>query len=147
MYYLLAMITIIVLGTIAIGFYLTFEPINSGSTERLRQSVFTNIAIFCLAFIGLFTLGVQDVMAQVEASGGIKEISVGLGLAIIGIGLPTAGSALAAGIAVGPVASAALAVIVEKPEMFGRSLVFLGLAEGIAIYGLVVSILLLNLVQ
>jgi len=147
MYYLLAMITIFVLGTIAIGFYLTFEPVTRASAQRIRQSVFMNIAVFCLVFVGLLTMGIQDVMAQVEASGGIKEISVGLGLAIIGIGLPTAGSALAAGIAVGPVASAALAVIVEKPEMFGRSLVFLGLAEGIAIYGLVVSILLLNLVQ
>mgnify|MGYP001823768457 CR=1 FL=1 len=147
MYYLLAMVTIIVLGTIAIGFYLTLEPIRADSPRRIRQSVFANIAIFCLAFAGLVVMGVQDVMAQMEAAGGVKEISTGMGLAIIGIGLPTAGSALAAGIAVGPVASAALAVIVEKPEMFGRSLVFLGLAEGIAIYGLVVSILLLNLVQ
>jgi V/A-type H+-transporting ATPase subunit K len=32
----------------------------------------------------------------------------------------------------------------EKPEIFGRTLVYLGLAEGIAIYGLVLSILLLN---
>ena len=37
-----------------------------------------------------------------------------------------------------------LAVITEKPEMFGRTLIYLGLAEGIAIYGLVVSILLLG---
>jgi len=147
MYYLLAMITIIVLGTIAIGFYLTLEPVRTESPRRIRQSVFANIAMFCLAFAGLVVMGVQDVMAQMEAAGGLKEVSTGMGLAIIGIGLPTAGSALAAGIAVGPVASAALAVIVEKPEMFGRSLVFLGLAEGIAIYGLVVSILLLNLVQ
>jgi len=90
------------------------------------------------------TLGVQDVMAQMEAPGGAKDISLGMGLALIGIGLPTAGATIAAGIAVGPVASAALAVIVEKPEIFGRSLVYLGLAEGIAIYGLVVSILLLG---
>jgi len=45
---------------------------------------------------------------------------------------------------VGPIGSAALAAITEKPEMLGRSLIYIGLAEGIAIYGLVVSILLLN---
>ena len=39
---------------------------------------------------------------------------------------------------------AALAVIAEKPEMFGRTLIYMGLAEGIAIYGLVMSILLLG---
>ncbi|MBP6735604.1 MAG: ATPase, partial [Chromatiaceae bacterium] len=37
-----------------------------------------------------------------------------------------------------------LAAITEKPENLGRTLIYLGLAEGIAIYGLVVSILLLN---
>jgi len=40
--------------------------------------------------------------------------------------------------------AAALAVIAEKPEMFGRTLIYMGLAEGIAIYGLVMSILLLG---
>ena len=79
--------------------------------------------------------------AAVEAA---KEVSVGLGLALIGIGLPTAVATIAAGIAVGPVGTASLAVIAEKPEVFGRTLVYLGLAEGIAIYGLVVTILLLG---
>ena len=41
-------------------------------------------------------------------------------------------------------AAAALAVVAEKPEIFGRTLVYVGLAEGIAIYGLVVSILILG---
>ena len=46
--------------------------------------------------------------------------------------------------AVGPIGSASLAVLAEKPEIFGRTLIYLGLAEGIAIYGLVMSILLLD---
>jgi F0F1-type ATP synthase membrane subunit c/vacuolar-type H+-ATPase subunit K len=33
---------------------------------------------------------------------------------------------------------------VRSPELFGRLLIFVGLAEGIAIYGLIVSILILN---
>ena len=53
-------------------------------------------------------------------------------------------AAIGAGIALGPVGSASLAVIAEKPEMFGRTLIYMGLAEGIAIYGLVMSILLLG---
>ena len=66
------------------------------------------------------------------------------GFAIIGIGLPTGLAAIGAALALGPVGSAALAVVAEKPEMFGRTLIYLGLAEGIAIYGLVMSILLLG---
>ncbi len=42
------------------------------------------------------------------------------------------------------VGSAAVAAMTEKPELFGRMVVLVGLAEGIAIYGLIVSILLLN---
>ena len=58
--------------------------------------------------------------------------------------MPTGLATIGAGLAVGPVGAAALAVIAEKPEMFGRTLIYLGLAEGIAIYGLVVTILLLG---
>lgn len=52
--------------------------------------------------------------------------------------------ALGAGYAVARVGSAAVGAIAEKPELFGRVLVLVGLAEGIAIYGLIVSILILN---
>ena len=48
------------------------------------------------------------------------------------------------GFAVAYTGAAALAAVSEKPEMFGRSLVFVGLAEGIAIYGLVVAIILIG---
>ncbi len=58
--------------------------------------------------------------------------------------LATGISALAAGIAVAGVGAAAIGAIAEKPELFGRTLVFVGLAEGIAIYGLIISIMILN---
>ncbi len=58
--------------------------------------------------------------------------------------LATGLSAIAAGIAVGNVGAAAIGAIAEKPELFGRTLVFVGLAEGIAIYGLIISIMILN---
>ena len=51
---------------------------------------------------------------------------------------------LGAGYAVAQVGTAALGALAEKPELFGRVLVMVGLAEGIAIYGLIVSILILN---
>jgi V/A-type H+-transporting ATPase subunit K len=53
-------------------------------------------------------------------------------------------AAVGAGYAVAHVGTAALGALAEKPELFGRVLVLVGLAEGIAIYGLIVSILILN---
>ncbi|MEP6884826.1 MAG: ATP synthase subunit C [Gammaproteobacteria bacterium] len=66
------------------------------------------------------------------------------GWAFMAAALSTALAALAAGYAVARVGSAAIGAIAEKPELFGRALVLVGLAEGIAIYGLIVSILILN---
>ena len=60
--------------------------------------------------------------------------------AAIAAGLGTVG----AGIAVAAVGAAAVGVLAEKPDLLGRVLIFVGLAEGIAIYGLIVSILILN---
>lgn len=53
-------------------------------------------------------------------------------------------SSVAAAFAVSRVGSAAVGALAEKPDLFGRVLVLVGLAEGIAIYGLIVSILILN---
>jgi V/A-type H+-transporting ATPase subunit K len=58
--------------------------------------------------------------------------------------LATGLSSLGAGFAVASVGSAAIGALAEKPELFGRALIMVGLAEGIAIYGLIVSILILN---
>jgi len=68
----------------------------------------------------------------------------GAGDAFIGAGIAVAGSTIGAGVAVSYTGSAALAAIAEKPEMFGRALVIVGLAEGIAIYGLIVAVILIG---
>ncbi len=64
--------------------------------------------------------------------------------ALIGAAIAVAGSSFGAAIAVAYTGSAALAAISERPEMFGRAMVIVGLAEGIAIYGLIVAIILIG---
>lgn len=64
--------------------------------------------------------------------------------ALLGAGIAVAGSTIGAGIAVAYTGSAALAAMSERPELFGRSLVIVGLAEGIAIYGLIIGIILIG---
>jgi V/A-type H+-transporting ATPase subunit K len=65
------------------------------------------------------------------------------GAAFIGAAIAVAASALGAGIAIAYAGSAALAAVSEQPDLFGRAMVVVGLAEGVAIYGLIVAVLIL----
>lgn len=144
MSWLIALMGISVAATIGAGVWLELAPRRSPSPRWMKGGVLANFLVFGLALAGTLLLGVEEVMAAEPVAGAALEISLGKGLALIGIGLPTALAAIGAGIALGPVGSAALAVIAEKPEMFGRTLIYMGLAEGVAIYGLVMSILMLG---
>lgn len=53
-------------------------------------------------------------------------------------------AAIGAGIAVGIAGAAAIGAIAEKPELLGRTLIFVGLAEGIVIYGLIIAFIILG---
>jgi V/A-type H+-transporting ATPase subunit K len=141
---LIVLLGFCVAAMIVAGVWLELKPHRLPSPRWLKGGVMANFLVFALALASTLLLGVQEVMAAEPLAGGVMEISLGKGLALIGIGLPTALAAIGAGIALGPVGSASLAVIAEKPEMFGRTLIYMGLAEGIAIYGIVMSILLLG---
>lgn len=62
----------------------------------------------------------------------------------ISAALVTGLSAIGAAVAVAVVGSAAMGAVAEKPETAGRALLFVGLAEGIAIYGLIIAIMILG---
>lgn len=136
-----------ILGLLVIGGYFHFRPIREPARAQRwwRGSMGANLVLGTIGILGFAVSGAQEALAAGEAAASAGgEISTGLGLALLGIGLPTGLAAIGAGIAVGTVGAAALALLGEKPEMFGRTLIFVGLAEGIAIYGLVVTILLLG---
>lgn len=64
--------------------------------------------------------------------------------AFLGAAIAVGASSIGAAIAVSYTGAAALAALSERPELFGRAIVIVGLAEGIAIYGLVVAVMLLG---
>ncbi len=136
-------VTLPVLATLAAGIWLTWRPMQS-PPPWLRTGLVANLALFAMVMAGGMLVGIAEVMAAEPVAAPAAEITLGKGLALLGIGLPTGLAAIGAAIALGPIGSAALAVIAEKPELFGRTLIYMGLAEGIAIYGLVMSILMLG---
>ncbi|MBW2631831.1 MAG: ATPase [Deltaproteobacteria bacterium] len=76
----------------------------------------------------------------VEINPGKEQVGVGYISAALAVGI----ACLASAFAVARIGSAGLGAVSEKPELTGRVLVFLGLAEGIAIYGLIIAIMILN---
>ncbi len=145
MMWLIGLMGVCVAGFIVTGIVLELipRPLPSRAVRWLKSGVLVNVAIYALALTGLL-LGSANAVLAAEPISAVKDLSQGVGLALIGIGLSTGLAAVGAGLALGPVGSAALAVLAEKPELFGRTLIYLGLAEGIAIYGLVMSILMLG---
>ncbi len=148
MYWLIAVMVLSLMGLVGMGvFYeLRLRGRNLGVSRGWRRATGINLLLFVAAQAGILFIAVDDVMAQEVASQSAApvEISMGMGLSLLAIALPTAAATVAAGLAVGTVGASALAAISEKPELFGRTLIYLGLAEGIAIYGLVVTILMLG---
>lgn len=148
MYWIVGVMTVSLLGLVAFGLYFDARPVPEKiQSKRWWSRVLgANLFAFIASEFALLFLAVDTVMAQAPeaAAGGAADLSIGAGLAMLGIGIPTGLATIGAGIAVGPVGASALAIISEKPEMFGRTLIYLGLAEGIAIYGLVVTILMLG---
>lgn len=76
------------------------------------------------------------------AAGAVQEVVVDQ-YATLAAALSTGLACIGAGIAVGSSGAAAVGATAEKPESFGRALIFVGLAEGIAIYGLIISFLIM----
>ena len=125
---------------LAIGFAIG-EGLRRAPSRALRHIVIVNaaIALGALAVVAALALGLADPAgAQADAAASSS------GSAYIGAAIAIAGSAIGAGFAVAYTGAAALAAISEKPELFGRAMVFVGLAEGIAIYGLVIAIVLIG---
>jgi V/A-type H+-transporting ATPase subunit K len=104
---------------------------------RVVQGV---LAVAPLVVTGLLMAAIPSVAATTPTAAATSAS----GSALIGAAIAVAGSSIGAAIAVAYTGSAALAAISERPELFGRAMVIVGLAEGIAIYGLIIAVMLLG---
>lgn len=137
--FIIGLAILVVLGTIASGIIMINSPkgikLPSGKTITYTSMILSVVvlAIFVVAFIP------DAVKAATDTAS-----STGNGLAYIAAGISTGLAAVGAGIAVATVGAAALGALSEDPKVFGKTLIYVGLAEGIAIYGLIISIMIIT---
>jgi V/A-type H+/Na+-transporting ATPase subunit K len=129
------------LPAVALVFVTTTVALRRAPARGFRRLLAVN-GVIMLAALGLACVLLLGVVDSAQAATNASQSSSWA--ALLGAGIAVAGSTIGAGFAVAYTGAAALAAVSEKPEMFGRSLVFVGLSEGIAIYGLVVSIILIG---
>lgn len=129
----------LVLATMGAGFAIysgkeRFRALASKKSIKAAIGSFAAVMMLTLAFIA------PDIAYAAEAS----TQAAGAGLGLIGMALSTGLACIGAGYAVGAVGSSALGAISEDPKMMGKALIFIGLGEGIAIYGLIISIIIMT---
>ncbi len=114
--------------------------------RQARHRVVCNLCMFfgfCLVAMVLPLSGVAFADTATEAVASIVGTNA-QGLGFIAAALVTGLATIGAGIAVGSAAPAAIGAVSEDPKSFGKAIIFVVLGEGIAIYGLLISILIIN---
>ena len=136
--------------TLVIALLLTFVvpfgafAIGEKSKGRYKRALKINVS----TFFGLLIIGVifgfaTTAEAAIDPATGLGT-GLATGLGYIAAALAVGLSGIGGGIAVASAASAALGAISEDSTIFGKSLIFLGLAEGVALYGLIISFMILG---
>ena len=115
--------------------------------RRAKRALGANIASFFAFLVLASVVGIGGSASAAGEPAAAAAAGAGAGLAeglkYVGAALAVGLSGIGGGIAVASSASAALGAISENDKAFGKALIFVGLAEGVALYGLIVALLLL----
>lgn len=139
MKFILVINILVVLLTVSTGIYFWVKN-NEKSQARLKKLLRVNIFTFAPLMMIALAVVVPDVVYAATAEEAVDSSGLGYIAAALSTGMATIG----AGYAVGAVGSSALGAVSEDPKILGKTLIFVGLAEGIAIYGLIISILIIG---
>lgn len=134
------------IGTIVYG----VKAMKNRKTGSIKKAILTTVSAFGLVMAGaiISTIFGGNVLAETapaaaEATVAATGMSIGEGLKYFSAALATGIATIATGMAVGSVGSSAIGAISEDPSLLGKTLIFVGMAEGISIYGMIISILIL----
>ena len=115
--------------------------------NKTKKRYKKTLAVNCFFFFGTLFVATIAMFAgtqSVAAATAESAASISTGLGYIGAALVTGLSGIGSGIAVASSASAALGAISEDGSLFGKSMIFVAMAEGIALYGLIISFMILG---
>ncbi len=127
---------------IPFGGFLISRREKAGFKLSLATNLFFFFSTLIIADILLFTGSASAAEETTEAAASILNNAEGL--KYIAAALCTGMSTIGAGVAVSSAASAALGALSEDSSIMGKALIFVALAEGIAIYGLLISFMILS---
>lgn len=135
---ILALTFLIVIVTITYG----VVEHGKGSIEgkkKVKKALGINLATFVPVMTAAIIMNIPSIAHAAEET----AANPAAGLGYLAAGLSTGLAAIGTGYAVGAVGSSALGAVSENPKMLGKTMIFVGLGEGIAIYGLIISIMIL----
>ena len=114
--------------------------------EKNRGRYKTTIGLNAFFFFGTMLIAVAVMFAGSTSVQASANAGAGLatGMGYLAAALVTGLSCIGGGIAVASAASAALGAISEDQSILGKSLIFVGLAEGVCLYGLIISFMILG---
>lgn len=140
----LFLLPLIAVALIIIPLVIAIKRKKSGKPVSIKKSILVNAC----SFIGCMVLMILVMPAFVGAEGAAEEAAeaadgLAKGLQYLGAALSTGLATIGTGIAVGGAAPAAIGATSEDDKNFTKSLIFVALGEGVAIYGLLISILIL----
>ena len=108
--------------------------------KKYKIAMVSNIVLFFCCLIGIvFAMPYIGHAQETAATASQNVDGMATGLGYLAAALATGLSCIGAGIAVAGAASSAIGATSENPKMLAKSLIFVALAEGVALYGLVIS--------
>lgn len=133
--------TLLVLGTIALGVYFLYNDC-SEKQSKLKRWLRINLTTFIPMLAAALVFMAPGIVTA--ATSGTSTGVTDAGLGYIAAALSTGLACVGAGYAVGVVGSSALGAVSEDPKILGKTLIYVGLAEGVAIYGLIIAIMIIG---
>ncbi|HEY5576343.1 MAG TPA: ATP synthase subunit C [Clostridiaceae bacterium] len=141
MYYLLLSVLAIVIITVTYGITEAHKQ-DINLKKKVKKAMVINLSTFIPVICAAIIMMVPDFASAAAVTDAAANSSAGIGY--IAAALSTGLAAIGAGYAVGTVGSSALGAVSEDPSILGKTLIYVGLSEGIAIYGLIISIMILS---
>lgn len=139
MKWILFLTVTLVIATIGSGI-ICWRKGTGTSVKGMKKVLGVNMSVMAALMLGAFAMLVPDIALAATA----KELTQAGATALVAAALSTGLACIGAGYAVGAVGASALGAVLEDPKSLGKSLIFIGLAEGIVIYGLIISIMVMQ---